>query len=837
MKRFLLLFVLPVTLLLVAIVAPLATGEKTLILRDVLNTHLVDRISLGESLRHLELPLIDPLRAGGQALAGNLNALPFYPDNLLLLLGVPGSAGSDDSGGRATLWALNAHFWLHWFLALAGAFWMGRAFGLSRPAAWMGATVYAFSGYFASQLNLYNTVAAAALAPALVAALLETAPGKSPAVRRRGLLFAALLWALLLLGGEPLLAVLALALAASALLIVSSWRAVSWRLALALLAGTLLAAPQIIELLRILPLSFRNAAAFGEPQAIVGSFRLAHLADLLWPFFFGRPSLTEVFAPQQFDGYPPFHFTLYPGLLALALAVVGATAGMRRRRLAAWGAGALGVALFFALGRFNPVVAGLWHLPWGRLLHFPAKFWLLGAVGGSLLCGLGFEVVLAGGRRRLERLLVALAAFYVAFLVGAAIAPGRIESAVAALLSPALAAATLHGQLLRLQGLAVLSVSLLLLAITLLRLGRRAPVAAAAALVFLHAATQLWTMLPGVPMDHVGPYLSPPPILAAIPAGSVVMHGANHDLFRPGTMSQGAYPDGRILWRTRRAARELYPFAALLHGLRAELAISPEGLDSFLTQALTVGLKGFSDRRRLDVLEALGVDYLLLDRELAPEALDKVREVARDESFGQVLRLYELADRAREVELATRVVAAPQMNAALAAIFDPAFDPHSIVVIPGTEGDPPASTEIEGNGGPTASARLVANAREEVTVDVEARAGGVLYLRRAYLPLWRVEIDEHPDRTLVAQVAHLGVAVPAGRHRVRFWIDRRPLVAGFALSACGVGLLALVLLRARRRGAGDAGGTIPSSESSPMNGGSESNDGSERRESRGNRES
>ncbi len=716
---------------------------------------------------------------------------------------------------------MNAHFWLHWFLALAAAFWMGRSFGLSRPAAWMGATAYAFSGYFASQLNLYNTVAAAALAPALVAAVLETAPGKSPAVRRRGLLFAALLWALLLLGGEPVLALLALALAGSALAVVSTWRAVSGRLALALLAGTLLAAPQIVEMARILPLSFRNNAVFGAPQAIVGSFRWTHLADLFWPFFFGRPSLNEVLAPQQFDGYPPLLFTLYPGLLALALAVLGATGfvrggvrgGLRRHRAAAWGVGTIAVALCFALGRFNPIVEGLWRLPWGRFLHFPAKFWLLGAVGGSLLCGLGFEAVAAvaaGGRRRLERLLLVLVAFYVAFLVAAAVVPGKLEGAVAALLSPTLEAAALHGQLLRLQGLALLSIGVLLSALVLLRWARRAPVAAAAALVWLHAATQLWAILPAVPMDDTPPYLAPPPLLAAIPAGSVVVHGANLDLFRPGTMTQGTYPDARIRWLTRRAARELYPFAALQHGLRAELAISPEGLDSFLTQALTVGLKGFSDRRRLDVLEALGVDYLLLDRELAPEARDKVREVAHDENFGQIVRLYELVDRAREVEIATRIVRAPQMNAALEAIFAPDFDPKTTAVVPGNEtgardGSPtPPGSPV---GGATASARLRTSSREEVVVDAETPVDAILSLRRAYLPLWRVEVDGRAARTVITQVAHLGVEIPPGRHSVRFWIDRRPLAAGFALAALGLVLLALVAFR--------SGGSISPSESEP----------------------
>ncbi len=285
------------------------------------------------------------------------------------------------------------------------------------------------------------------------------------------------------------------------------------------------------------------------------------------------------------------------------------------------------------------------------------------------------------------------------------------------------------------------------------------------------------------------------------------MHGANLDLFRPGTLHQGRYPDSRILWLTRRSARELYPFAAVQHGLRAELAISPEGLDSFLTQAITVGLRNFSDRRRIDLLEALGVDYLLLDRELAPEALSAVREVARDAEFGQTVRLYELADRAREAEFATRVIAAPHMNAALEAIFDPAFDPHRTAVVAGggaALAAPPAAPVDEGAAGSAAGdrarapVRFLANGREEVIVDVEAGAAGVLFLRRAYLALWQVEIDGRAASTLVAQVARLGVAVPAGHHRVRFWIDRRPLAAGLALALLGLVLLGLVLRRPAR---------------------------------------
>ena len=135
---------------------------------------------------------------------------------------------------------------------------------------------------------------------------------------------------------------------------------------------------------------------------------------------------------------------------------------------------------------------------------------------------------------------------------------------------------------------------------------------------------------------------------------------------------------------------------------------------------------------------------------------------------------------------------------ALEAIFDPAFDPHRTAVVPG---DGP----VRGAESASGSARLIANAAEEVVVDCDSGAAGVLFLRRAYLSLWRVSIDGQAASTLIAQVARLGVAVPAGRHRVRFWIDRRPLAGGLALAVGGIVLLAFLLRRPARPGARPAG--------------------------------
>ncbi len=150
----------PLLLLLLLIMLPLIRGTETLILRDVLNSHFPMKWSQAVAMRQGYFPLIDPYRAGGQPLAGNLNAAPFYPDNLLFLAG-------------KIFWAFNAHFWIHLFLAPFAFFWMARAWGLRREAAWAAAACWTLSGFFLSHLNFYNLIAGASLAPALVAAGLD----------------------------------------------------------------------------------------------------------------------------------------------------------------------------------------------------------------------------------------------------------------------------------------------------------------------------------------------------------------------------------------------------------------------------------------------------------------------------------------------------------------------------------------------------------------------------------------------------------------------------------------------------------------------------------------
>ena len=305
--------------------------------------------------------------------------------------------------------AFNLHLWLHLLLAPFALLWLARELGLDRRAAWVAAVTWGVSGFVISQLAFYNLVAGVALAPALAAAAVRAARRRREGEPAAGALAAtAVLWALELVAGDPQTALAAGLAAAGLALAELPWRrrtAAAGRggvfatialLAAAVAAGTLLALPQLAELLAILPASARGA---GYAAAMRGAGSLDPRQALGWllPFPYGRPDLV---GPGGFWGYRfhqgswPFYFTLYPGLAALGLIaasgrswrLAGALGRVGRRGWALVAAG-----LFCALGAFNPVVAALLALPGADLTRYPLKWWLWGAMGAALLAGVGWQ--------------------------------------------------------------------------------------------------------------------------------------------------------------------------------------------------------------------------------------------------------------------------------------------------------------------------------------------------------------------------------------------------------------------------------------------------------------
>jgi hypothetical protein len=819
-RRFALGWMAPPLLVAALVLLPVILGQRAFFLRDVFSVHLEMRWALAEGLAEGALPLVDPYRGGGQPLAGNPNAVALYP-TALAHLALPFFA------------AFNVHLWLHLLLAPFALFWLARELGLERRAAWVAGVAWGTSGFVVSQLAFFNLLAGVVLAPALAAAAVRAARRRREGLPAgRALAATALLWALELLAGDPQTAAAAGLAAAVLALAELPWRrggahpaprrgraATVGLLAAAVAAGTLLALPQLVQLLAILPASGR-AAGFDAAMRGAGSLDPRQLLGWLLPFPYGRPDLV---GPGGFWGYRfhqgswPFYFTLYPGLAVLALAVAagrgwrlpGATGRAGRRAWALLAAGA-----FFALGAFNPAAAALLSLPGLDATRFPLKLWLWGAMGLALLAGGGWSRASAtagttGGapgataagavaaRRRLAAVLLGLATLFAVLWLVLRLWPGGSEM-LHGLMPPGAPEELAAAERSRWSGLAASSAGAALVLAALVPLIGRRPGLAGALLVTLHAALQLTLLAPAMVTEPVAPYLDPPPVLAAVPPDARVVQGSFEGLFGGARLEGGELPAPEVRWIFRRAFVEAYPFAGALHGRRYDLDTSPEWLDTAALRLAEAAVQGAPDDAvRLRLLAAWGVGRLLLHRPLdAPAREAGLAEVlAVLPSVGRRVRAYALPAAAPEAYLATGLLRLPPAappRAAATLLADARFRPGHDVVLP------PGGGASDPGGGP-GRVRVLAEGPELLVARTTADGPGVLVWQRSRLPLHRARVDGEPVEPLTVNLYRVGVPVPPGEHVVRVEVDRRPLAASAAGSLVGALLIAGLAFTGRGR--------------------------------------
>jgi hypothetical protein len=132
------------------------------------------------------------------------------------------------------------------------------------------------------------------------------------------------------------------------------------------------------------------------------------------------------------------------------------------------------------------------------------------------------------------------------------------------------------------------------------------------------------------------------------------------------------------------------------------------------------------------------------------------------------------------------------MTAAYQVMKTPSFEPLTDVVMPG-KGTPRAS--------PGGSVRVLHKGPESLDLDLDVGAGGsVLVVQHTHL-IYRAEIDGRRSPLLVANLLRNGMTVPAGRHRVRVWVDRTNFNRCAAAAALGLAALPLLAAWGARAGA------------------------------------
>jgi hypothetical protein len=467
--------------------------------------------------------------------------------------------------------------------------------------------------------------------------------------------------------------------------------------------------------------------------------------------YWGPPSFawagTDLFIAQNMG-------VLYMGAVPLVLLAIAALRGDLWEREIRFFAVAAIVTLIYALGRFTPFLYVAFHLaPGVDLFRRPADAtFLIGALA-AILAGYGAHRLFANARREIEpRHIAALGAgLALAFVVAAGLALWlhrldrlSLPFAVAAIAFSAAVPALVFAR----QSIA------------------RRPVLAAAVLCSVTA------------MDLA--YNNGPSSSTALPPSV-------YDVLSPTTANPTiAFLKSKVVAdATRRDRIELaglgfhWPNASLTHGLENTLGYNPVRLALYSRAVGADDHVGLPDQRRFSPLFpsyrstlanllglrfiATGVPIERMDKTLKPGDLPLVAHTSDGyiyENKAALPRVLFAADARRaDFERMLRDGVWPEVDLTSTVLLADAPAPPTTARRPG-------------------KVRIARYRNTEVVLEADSPDGGWVVLNDVWQPWWFAAIDGRPAKLLRANVLFRAVAVPAGRHQVRFRF--RPLAGAWA---------------------------------------------------------
>jgi membrane protein YfhO len=129
---------------------------------------------------------------------------------------------------------------------------------------------------------------------------------------------------------------------------------------------------------------------------------------------------------------------------------------------------------------------------------------------------------------------------------------------------------------------------------------------------------------------------------------------------------------------------------------------------------------------------------------------------------------------------------------AFATVMDPDFDPSREVLLPPDAARPAPP-------GAAGAVHVESRHADRVTLVADLTRAGHVVLVDTHDPGWKATVDGRPAPVHQANLAFRAVAVPEGRHRIEFRYRPASVSWGAALSLAGLGMVAALGIRRRRR--------------------------------------
>jgi hypothetical protein len=714
------------------------------------------RLFAAASLKQGIIPLWNPYAFSGTPFLANLQSAIFYPPNLLFLI-IPVALGFTYTAA------------LH--LALAGCFmfFFLRVWGIAKWPAVAAAAAYMLNGYFIAWLEYPAIGLWVAVWLPLLLALFELS------LRRRSLTLTALtglVMGIQFLGGHLQVAayvVFAFFLYALARTMWTEHEGVSasprWeplaRGAAAFALGLLLAAGQLLPTMELAPLSHRPLAL---PAAIKNTaLPLTHLIIYFVPKFFGTPHDYNYWG--NLVGRPDTNFfetSGYVGVLPLLLAFFGALEW--RRPLAKYLLALAIISLLLALG--TPLYLLLYYAaPGFKQLAGVARIMSLAAFAITGLAALGLDRLMRQPRVRAVHVAGLFTIIALCFVIADF---WRFEPQIIALGQTGVEPIASFPRYLLVQ-----------------------------VILFLGLLAGSWTVI--TVRGRLRPALLGGICLALICADLFAAWVG----FNPVTDTRMAYFEtasttylrersdgGRILAVGASFLDWMPPNTPVAYSLRDIQGSDSLWWDKYyrFINAIQPGAPTF-DWRNLDspALDLLGVRYLVATRPIGQPRWELV--LHRDA----------LVYRKRTGAARARLVSDWRIAADEEALRGVAAGDRKLLAAPILDADPgirPCAGAAPG------LAQITADGIDEVTVSCTAPAPQVLVLSDPNYAGWGAEIDGKPTPHLTANYVFRAIAVPAGKHAVRWRYEptafRLGLFGGLAGAAALVAMLAAGTAGARR---------------------------------------